>query len=188
MGETRMNDRESGGGESGSIVHGSRWQSPVSRLIHASARMAGARALAKPRVANDGTAQYNPGDTSNLPERTDSELDDRRLLASAATEIYAMRRARDRYMPNGLASEPAWDILLALYSEQPNKLPVSNLCYGSGAPMTTALRWIATLDGEGLVERSKHHRDGRIVLLSLTAKGCSVIERCLKAMLAVGQS
>jgi DNA-binding MarR family transcriptional regulator len=122
-------------------------------------------------------------DKQILPPFEDAELSDPQLLSSAAAEVYRMRRARDRVMPAGLMGEPAWDILLALYSEEPGDLTVSSLCYGSGVPATTALRWIGVLDKAGLVERSRHQRDGRIMLVSLSADGRAMIERSLKAML-----
>jgi DNA-binding MarR family transcriptional regulator len=113
----------------------------------------------------------------------ENELDDPQLLASAAAEIYRMRRARDRIMPPGLTGEPAWDILLALYSEEPSELTVSSVCYGSGVPPTTASRWIGVLTARGLVERKQHPRDDRVILVSLTANGRLVVERSLRAML-----
>lgn len=168
---------------------------PLSRRIRARARM---RDRADPAVlaaeasqrSGNGACAEAPAidkDSKSLPDWRDNDLDDCRLLTSAAAEIYAMRRARDRYMPDGLASEPAWDMLLALYSEEPSKLPVSSLCYGSGVPMTTALRWIAVLESRGLVERTRHNRDRRINLLSLTSKGSGVVERCLRAILRAAQ-
>jgi DNA-binding MarR family transcriptional regulator len=133
------------------------------------------------RANRDGPTFFQ--EISSLPQFEESELDNSQLLSSAAAEIYRMRRARDRQMPPDLVGEPAWDMLLALYSEEPAKLPISTVCYGSGVPPTTALRWIGVLDEGGLVERTKHHRDGRIVLLSLTEQGRLVVERSLKAML-----
>jgi DNA-binding MarR family transcriptional regulator len=122
-------------------------------------------------------------ETKPLPPFQDDELEDPQLLASAASEIYRMRRARDRIMPQGLMGEPAWDILLALYSEEPDNLTVSSVCFGAGVPQSTALRWIGTLTKIGLVVRSLHPRDGRLILLSLSDEGRLVVERCLKAML-----
>jgi DNA-binding MarR family transcriptional regulator len=122
-------------------------------------------------------------ETSNLPPFEEVELDDPQLLSSAASEIYRMRRARDREMPDGVMGEPAWDILLALFAEEPAKLPVSTVCYGSGVPSTTALRWIGVLEAQGLLERTQHTRDARIVLLSLTDQGRLAMERSLNAML-----
>ena len=118
-----------------------------------------------------------------MPAFMDSEIDDPELLSNAAGEIYRMRRARDRYLPKELTGEPAWDILLALYAEEPAKLPVSSLCFGSGAPQTTALRWIAVLEKSGLIVRTQHPRDPSVLLLALTEQGRLLIERSLKAML-----
>lgn len=122
-----------------------------------------------------------------MPAFTDSEIDDPELLSNAAGEIYRMRRARDRYLPKELTGEPAWDILLALYAEEPAKLPVSSLCFGSGAPQTTALRWIAVLEKSDLIVRTRHTRDPSVLLLALTEQGRFLIERSLKAMLRAAQ-
>lgn len=127
-------------------------------------------------------------DLSTLPPFEESQLDDPQLLSSAAAEIYRMRRARDQHMPDGLMGEPAWDILLALYAEEPAKLPVSSVCYGCGMPQTTALRWVGVLESGGLVERTQHPRDTRITLLSLSATGRLTVERSLKAMLRASRA
>ena len=122
-------------------------------------------------------------DTGKLPPFTESELDDPQLLASAAAEIYRMRRARDKHMCKDLLGEPGWDILLALYAEEPTKLTVSSVCYGSGVPHTTALRWVGVLGKQGFIERTQHPKDSRVILLSLTDQGRLILERSLKSML-----
>ena len=123
-----------------------------------------------------------------MPASIEDELDNPERLSNAAGKIYRMRRARDRYLPKELTGEPAWDILLALYAEEPAKLPVSSLCFGSGAPQTTALRWIGVLGKSGLIERTQHPRDASVLLLSLTEQGRLVIERSLKAMLRAARA
>lgn len=122
-------------------------------------------------------------DEPNLPPFSESELDNPQLLKSAAAEIYRMRRSRDRIMPADLTGEPGWDILLALYAEGPSELTVSSVCYGAGVPATTAMRWVAALDSRGFVQRTKHARDKRLILCSLTDEGRLIVERCLRAML-----
>jgi DNA-binding MarR family transcriptional regulator len=149
--------------------------------IFAGPGWAGQHRHAGPGAVNAPADKLKDNDT--LSPFEDIELDDPQLLSSAAGEVYRMRRARDRVMPAGLMGEPAWDILLALYSEEPGDLTISSLCYGSGVPATTALRWIGVLEKEGLVERSRHQRDGRISLVSLSAEGRAIVERSLKAML-----
>lgn len=154
--------------------------------IFASACWAASRQDSPPSGA--GPVPAKPKDNDALPPFEASDLDDPALLCGAAAELYRMRRARDRIMPSGLMGEPAWDILLALYSERPGDLTVSSLCYGSGVPETTALRWIGVLDREGLVERSKHQRDARITLVTLSTEGRALVERSLKAMLRLARS
>lgn len=107
----------------------------------------------------------------------------RRRLVAIAGDIYRMRRARDQVLPRGLAGEPAWDMLIALYSEDQEPLPVSSVLYASGVPPTTAFRWVAVLCAQGLVERTRHPRDRRLSLLSLTDHGRSVVEDSLNAIL-----
>jgi DNA-binding MarR family transcriptional regulator len=97
--------------------------------------------------------------------------------------MYRMRRARDHILSNDLTGEPAWDMLLALYSEDPAQMTVSSVCYGSGVPQSTALRWIALLEEKGLVARVEHPRDNKMVLLSLTEKGGMLVADALKTML-----
>jgi DNA-binding MarR family transcriptional regulator len=83
------------------------------------------------------------------------------------------RQKRSRFFKSSLFADPAWDLLLELYAAAltQRKLTVSRLAERSGAPMTTALRWITTLEKEALIERSQDRLDGRRVFLTLTAKG-----------------
>lgn len=118
----------------------------------------------------------------------DSNFDNPEFLTAAAATLYRMRRARDHLLPKGLMGEPAWDMLLALYSEEPARLTVSSVCYGSGVPHTTALRWIGMLQSQGLVEHIEHPRDQKVILLSLTDEGRVLVEGTLKAMLRASRS
>lgn len=117
-----------------------------------------------------------------LPPTAEQMLEDPELL-TAAREIYARRRARDRVMPPGLMGEPAWDILLALYAEAAGNLTMSSLCHGVGVPYTTASRWVGHLEARGWVDRFDHPRDSRVVLLALSDDGRLIVARALSAML-----
>jgi len=83
------------------------------------------------------------------------------------------RTARRRHFNSELFADPAWDMLLELYAAAltQRKLTVSRLGERSGVPMTTALRWIATLEGARLVERSHDRLDGRRIFLTLSEEG-----------------
>jgi DNA-binding MarR family transcriptional regulator len=136
---------------------------------------------------NRATSSHRPPPFSSAQGRIEMAPSDdrksRQLLSVAAAELYRMRRARDRAIPAQLVGEPGWDMLLALYSEQPADLCVSSLCHGSGVPQSTALRWITVLERQHLVQRVAHPRNERIVFLALTEHGRLTIEAALEAML-----
>lgn len=99
-------------------------------------------------------------------------------------DVLAIRRAiqartrRARYFSAKLFGDPAWDMLLELYSASllEKRLPVSRLAERSGVPMTTALRWISALEREGLVVRAADSVDRRRIFLSLSPKGEAAME------------
>jgi DNA-binding MarR family transcriptional regulator len=107
-----------------------------------------------------------------------------RLLSHIAADIYALRRRRNRHLPAHLVAEPAWDLLLSFMMEPSKSQTVGNACIAADVPPTTALRWIALLEQEGLLTRSRASGDGRMIVLSLTDKGGQMMEVCLRSMLS----
>ena len=106
-----------------------------------------------------------------------------RSLATQAKARYAARRHRDRAFgahPN-LFADPAWDIMLDLCAAQHDgrAVSVSSACIAASVAPTTALRWIATLEGRGLVERTADDRDGRRHFLKLSIEGLRLVEQAL---------
>jgi DNA-binding MarR family transcriptional regulator len=87
------------------------------------------------------------------------------------------RARRGTILPPRLFSEPAWDILLALYRAELHhrRVSISRLCIASQVPTTTVLRWIGTLGEEGLVRRDPDPFDLRRFYVSLTASGSSAM-------------
>jgi DNA-binding MarR family transcriptional regulator len=83
------------------------------------------------------------------------------------------RQQRGRFFNPKLFADPAWDMLLELYAASltERRLTVSRLAERSGVPLTTALRWITTLEMEQLVDREDDRFDKRRMFLSLTPKG-----------------
>jgi DNA-binding MarR family transcriptional regulator len=55
-------------------------------------------------------------------------------------------------------------------------MSVSNVCDASAVPPTTALRWIGTLESEGLIVKKSDPLDGRRVFVRLSPKGVSAME------------
>lgn len=54
---------------------------------------------------------------------------------------------------------------------------MSSACIGSAAPATTGLRWLGVLADEGLIVRENDPEDHRRVLVRLTARGITAMER-----------
>jgi DNA-binding MarR family transcriptional regulator len=93
--------------------------------------------------------------------------------AAALSRLIRERRHRASHFDVELFREPAWDILLDLAhaSATGRRLSITAVCIGSGVPWTTALRWIGTLTGHGLVEREDDPDDRRRGWLALTEAG-----------------
>lgn len=84
--------------------------------------------------------------------------------------ILKLRRARKNFFDEALFADPAWDIMLdaALSQLRQIRSTVSDLCVASEVPPTTALRWIATLEKKGILQRTPDRLDGRRFFISLT--------------------
>lgn len=103
--------------------------------------------------------------------------------AAIAKNLIRGRRERDRMFRSGLFADPAWDMLLELYiaHHSGRTLYVSSLCMAAAVPDTTALRWIATLEREGLLTRIPDEKDLRRIWIKLTDEAIERVERCLRA-------
>jgi hypothetical protein len=93
--------------------------------------------------------------------------------AAIVRDVIRARRTRERFFPDGLLMDPAWDILLDLYATalEGGSTTISNACIASCAPPTTALRWIGLIEQAGLIERVPDQADKRRVLLKLSGSG-----------------
>lgn len=111
-------------------------------------------------------------------------MDDADRLAKLAEKLFRDRRARSKYFPAELFGEPPWDILLDLSVAYARKRRVSTMDPGltAGIPQATTLRWLSTLETEGLMERARDPTDGRRIFVRLTPKAAEAMERYLAAM------
>ncbi len=93
--------------------------------------------------------------------------------------LIRQRRKRASLFGADLFSDPAWDMLLDLAAArlENERVSVSSLCLASGAPQTTALRWIAMLQDAGLVVRRADPLDSRRAYIELTEKAISAMGR-----------
>lgn len=108
-------------------------------------------------------------------------LTDRPIETDRQKAVRAMIRSRanrPKFIPSYLFADPAWDILLNLYSAElaQQRVSVSSLCIASNVPATTALRWIKTLENEGLIRRAADRFDARRYFIALTEAGVSAMD------------
>jgi DNA-binding MarR family transcriptional regulator len=90
---------------------------------------------------------------------------------------YKRREKRRNLFPGDILGEPCWDMLLdlAAASLDARITAVSSLCVASGAPQTTALRWLQLLEKHRLVLKSPHPVDGRRVNVSISDAGMAAL-------------
>jgi DNA-binding MarR family transcriptional regulator len=100
-------------------------------------------------------------------------------LAHLARRMYDARRQRDRMMKRKLFGEPAWDMLLALYSMRGQFFAPKGLTHAADVPVTTGQRWQALLTEEGLIERVPPGCEPRRQWIRLTEKGQSMMDAYL---------
>lgn len=104
------------------------------------------------------------------------------VAPEALRQVIKRRRARELCFPAGLFADPAWDILLDLTVARIERqdLSVTDVCVAAAVPQTTALRWIGTLEREGLIDRTPDVRDSRRVIVRLSEHGWEQMERYLR--------
>lgn len=104
-------------------------------------------------------------------QRDAADLRDDTRTLTAAREAYRDRRLRAKVFEDpSLFGEPAWDLLLDLFiaSLEGKRVPVTSACIGAAVPTTTALRWIAQLEVQGLIARENDSSDARRVFVRLS--------------------
>ena len=108
----------------------------------------------------------------------DDDLSDREFAAIAAA-IYRARQRRGRLFRADLFSEPAWDMLLDLAINKALGRRVSSLslCLAARTPATTGLRWIARLEGYGMLRREHDPTDRRLTMVEITPYAYGLMRR-----------
>lgn len=105
------------------------------------------------------------------------------ILADVAAKELQRRAKRSQYLPADLFNEAGWEILLALFvAEQTGqRMSLETACSTSPVAPTTALRYIAFMVANGLVQRSENPADVRHKVLGLTSKGMIAIRAALQS-------
>jgi len=88
------------------------------------------------------------------------------------------RRLRDRYFTRIMFGEPAWDILLILYtSDQPSsRSSMIRLAKWTETPLTTVVSWVSFLEEQKLVQRQPHPTDRRTIFVQLTGPAKAALD------------
>lgn len=118
--------------------------------------------------------------TSSFDFRPDSAgapgaAQDRTLARAWADRLYAERRRRDALFPDGLFGEPAWDLMLALFTAREKGQPMI-LCKAyraAGVTDTTGRRLLDRMEKEGLITRRRAPRSRKMRVVELTDAAAS---------------
>jgi hypothetical protein len=107
------------------------------------------------------------GDAKAEREPSSGDPSDARFKADAGREILR-RKARSDYFPPNIFGEPAWEIMLLLYSSDERFLRVTAITDRSGVPLATVNRVGLSLEGKGLIETGADKHDRRVRNMWLT--------------------
>jgi len=104
------------------------------------------------------------------------------VLAGLAAQELRCRSRRSRHLPSALFGGGGWEILLELFiSEQSGgRTSLSSVCVASQVAKTTAIRYIAFMVADGLVQRVQDPGSLRNKAISLTPKGIAATRTALQ--------
>jgi len=125
---------------------------------------------------------------SHEPHRLEDCSAPRAELIAYARSSMQHRQARTRFFANAMLGEPAWDLLLVLYVAEGTGecVTVNAAAERAGLAATSAKRWIEYLEKEHLVLRRPHERDGRRIVLTLSAKGQASLDTYFCGIVCAG--
>jgi hypothetical protein len=109
-------------------------------------------------------------------------------LAGFARHILAGRRTRDRYFDPMVFSNPAWDMLLAMYiaSAEGRVQSVLDCCAAAPVAQRVALRWLAYLKQEDMVIETRDPVWSRHTHLRLSDEMRQTISAYLGSLIRLG--
>jgi DNA-binding MarR family transcriptional regulator len=104
-----------------------------------------------------------------------------RLIAAKAWQRASAARRKLFGDGDRMFADPAWEILIDLYVQHCEGRPVAitDACFASKVPATTALRWIDRLCDSGLITRIDDSEDARRTHIFLTEDALSKIDAAL---------
>jgi hypothetical protein len=102
--------------------------------------------------------------------RGDNPVTARDQARAWADRLYAERRRRDALFPDGLFGEPAWDLLLAMFTarEKGQAMILCRAYKAAGVSDTTGRRLLDRMEEEGLITRRRAPRSRKMRIVELT--------------------
>ncbi|HTU13124.1 MAG TPA: transcriptional regulator [Allosphingosinicella sp.] len=107
---------------------------------------------------------------SSTPDAALPPAEERAHAVAWADRLYTERRRRDDLFPDGLFGEPAWDLLLAMFTAR-ERGQVMILCRAykaAGVSDTTGRRLLDRMEEEGLISRRRAPRSRKMRIVELT--------------------
>lgn len=100
----------------------------------------------------------------------EAELDHETAGLRIAIWWLKARRLREEMFGNELFADPAWDILLDLYTAEARgeRVQITSLAIAARVPHSTAIRWARILTRHGWLVREKDPKDGRRIHIALS--------------------
>lgn len=104
-------------------------------------------------------------------------------MREAARYLLRLRKAAKSCFGQPSISEPAWNLMLALYSteEAGKKLHIGSIAKRADVPRSTALRWLIKLESSGFVDLLPDPSDKRAVRVRMTSEGAAAMQRSFTA-------
>jgi hypothetical protein len=125
-------------------------------------------------IAREIEAENSPLHMNDASYDTGRQVTDLPELGELSRTVYLERRRRNRvFEDHELFGEPAWDILLDLFTaaKERKRVSVTSACIAADVPTSTALRWLTVLEQKGLVIRESDSSDARRIFVRLSAEG-----------------
>lgn len=124
-------------------------------------------------------------DVGGSAERLETPFGGQSLAAmqEAARYVLRLRKAAKSYFGPPVLSEPAWNLMLALYSADlaHDEFRIGSIAELAGIPRSTTLRWLIKLQDGGFVALESDPRDKRAVGVRMTETGRQAMAKSLGA-------
>lgn len=100
------------------------------------------------------------------------------------------RRLREEMFGPEMFADPAWDILLDLYTAEAKgqSVQISSLAIAARVPHSTAIRWAKIMTRSGFLVREKDPSDARRIHVRLSPKARELMENYLARLSRQGTS